>query len=61
MAIELKATRIKVNARSPELFKSNLYNYEDTGTVEKDAREPVWRVLRGLDVLACWDSEIIPW
>ena len=49
MAIELKATRIKVNARSPELFKSNLYTYKDTGTVEKGALEPVWRALHGLD------------
>lgn len=44
-AIELEATNIKVNAVCPGFTKTNLNNFEGTGTVEQAAREPVRLVL----------------
>ena len=39
MAIELESTGIKVSACSPDFIKTNLNNYEGTGTVEEGALE----------------------
>ena len=49
MAIELEPTGIKVNACSPGFIKTNLNDYEGTGTVEEGAREPVRLALLGPD------------
>jgi NAD(P)-dependent dehydrogenase (short-subunit alcohol dehydrogenase family) len=49
MAIELKATGIKVNAASPGFTKTNLNNYAGTETVEEGAREAVRLALLGPD------------
>jgi len=49
MAIELEATGIKVNACSPGFIKTNLNDYEGTGSVEEGAREPVRLALLGSD------------
>lgn len=49
MAIELEPTGIKVNACSPGFIKTNLNNYQGTGTVEEGAREPVRLALLGPD------------
>ena len=65
MAIELESTGIKVNACSPGFIKTNLNNYEGTGTVEDGAREPVRLALLGPDgptgTFTRWESETIPW
>lgn len=65
MAIELEATGIKVNACSPDFIKTNLNNYEGTGTVEEGAREPVRLALLGPDdptgTFTRWESQMIPW
>ena len=64
MAIELEATGIKVNACSPGFIKTNLNNYEGTGTVEEGAREPVRLALLGPDEPTGTFSrtgEVIPW
>jgi NAD(P)-dependent dehydrogenase (short-subunit alcohol dehydrogenase family) len=49
MAIELEATRIKVNAVSPGFTKTNLNNYAGIETVEEGAREAVRVALLGPD------------
>jgi NAD(P)-dependent dehydrogenase (short-subunit alcohol dehydrogenase family) len=46
MAIELESTGIKVNACSPDFIKTNLNNYEGTGTVEEGAREVLFNLSR---------------
>ena len=65
MAIELESTGIKVNACSPDFIKTNLNNYEGTGTVEEGAREPVRLALLGPDgptgFFTRWESQVIPW
>ena len=65
MAIELESTGIKVNACSPDFIKTNLNNYEGTGTVEEGAREPVRLALLGPDgptgTFTRWESQTIPW
>ena len=64
MAIELEPTGIKVNAVSPGFIKTNLNNYEGTGTVEEGAREPVRLALLGPDGPTGTFSrtgEVIPW
>lgn len=65
MAIELESTGIKVNACSPGFIKTNLNNYEGTGTVEEGAQEPVRLALLGPDgptgTFTCWESKTIPW
>jgi NAD(P)-dependent dehydrogenase (short-subunit alcohol dehydrogenase family) len=65
MAIELESTRIKVNACSPDFIKTNLNNYEGTGTVEEGAREPVRLALLGPDgptgTFTRWEGQTIPW
>ena len=61
MATELEATGIKVNACSPDLIRTNLNNYEGTGTVEEGAREPVRLALLGSDgptgTFMRWESQ----
>jgi NAD(P)-dependent dehydrogenase (short-subunit alcohol dehydrogenase family) len=49
MAIELEGTGIKVNACSPGFIKTNLNNFEGTGTVQEGALEPVRLALLGPD------------
>jgi NAD(P)-dependent dehydrogenase (short-subunit alcohol dehydrogenase family) len=49
MAIELEATRIKVNAVSPGFTKTALNGYEGTETVEEGAAEAVRVALLGPD------------
>ena len=65
MSIELESTGIKVNACSPDFIKTNLNNYEGTGTVEEGAREPVRLALLGPDgptgTFTRWESQTIPW
>ena len=64
MAIELESTGIKVNACSPGFIKTNLNNYQGTGTVEEGAREPVRLALLGPDGPTGGFSrtgEVIPW
>jgi NAD(P)-dependent dehydrogenase (short-subunit alcohol dehydrogenase family) len=65
MAIELESTDIKVNACSPGFIKTNLNNYEGTGTVEEGALEPVRLALLGPDgptrTFTRWENETIPW
>jgi NAD(P)-dependent dehydrogenase (short-subunit alcohol dehydrogenase family) len=65
MAIELESTDIKVNACSPGFIKTNLNNYEGTGTVEEGALEPVRLALLGPDgptgTFTRWEDETIPW
>ncbi len=65
MAIELESSGIKVNACSPDFIKTNLNNYEGTGTVEEGAREPVRLALLGPDgptgTFTRWENETIPW
>jgi NAD(P)-dependent dehydrogenase (short-subunit alcohol dehydrogenase family) len=65
MAIELESTEIKVNACSPDFIKTNLNNYEGTGTVEEGAREPVRLALLGPDgptgTFTRWEGQTIPW
>ena len=64
MAIELESTGIKVNACSPGFIKTNLNNYEGTGTVEEGALEPVRLALLGPDGPTGAFSrtgEVIPW
>ncbi len=64
MAIELEATGIKVNACSPGFIKTNLNNYEGTGSVEEGALEPVRLALLGPDGPTGTFSrtgETIPW
>lgn len=64
MAIELEATEIKVNACSPGFIKTNLNNYEGTGSVEEGALEPVRLALLGSDGPTGTFSrtgEAIPW
>lgn len=65
MAIELESTGIKVNACSPGFIKTNLNNYEGTGTVEEGAQEPVRLALLGPDgptgTFTRWEGKTIPW
>ena len=65
MAIELEPDGIKVNAVSPGFIKTNLNNYEGTGTLEEGAREVVRVALLGRDgptgTFTRWDNETIPW
>jgi NAD(P)-dependent dehydrogenase (short-subunit alcohol dehydrogenase family) len=65
MAIELEPEGIKVNAVSPGFVKTNLNDYEGTGTVEEGAREPVRLALLGADgptgTFTRWENETIPW
>jgi NAD(P)-dependent dehydrogenase (short-subunit alcohol dehydrogenase family) len=65
MAIELESTNIKVNACSPGFIKTNLNNYEGTGSVEEGALEPVRLALLGQDgptgTFTRWEDETIPW
>ena len=65
MATELEPEGIKVNAVSPGFIKTNLNNYEGTGTVEEGAREPVRVALLGPDgptgKFTRWKNEAIPW
>ena len=65
MAIELESTGIKVNACCPDFIKTNLNNYQGTGTVEEGAREPVRLALLGPDgptgTFTRWENEEIPW
>jgi NAD(P)-dependent dehydrogenase (short-subunit alcohol dehydrogenase family) len=46
-AFDLESTGIKVNAAWPGLTKTNLNNYEGTGSVEDGAKEPVRLALLG--------------
>ena len=48
-ALELESTGIKVNAACPGFTKTNLNNYEGTGSVEDGAKEPVRLALLGPD------------
>ncbi len=65
MAIELEATGIKVNACCPGFIKTNLNNYQGTGTLEEGAREPVRLALLGPDgptgTYTSWENQSIPW
>jgi len=65
LAIELESTNMKVNACSPGFIKTNLNNYEGTGTVEEGALEPVRLALLGPDgptgTFTRWEGETIPW
>ena len=65
MAVELESTGIKVNACSPDFIKTNLNNYEGTGTVEEGAREPVRLALLGPEgqtgTFTRWENQGIPW
>ncbi len=65
IAIELEATRIKVNAVSPGFIKTNLNNYAGSGTLEEGAREPVRLALLGPEgptgTFTSWENETIPW
>ena len=49
LALDLASTRIKVNAACPSFTKTNLNNYQGTGTVEDGAKEPVRLALLGPD------------
>ncbi len=48
-ALDLEATRIKVNAACPGFTATDLNNFEGTRTVEQAAREPVRLALLGSD------------
>ncbi len=48
-ALDLESTGIKVNAACPGFTKTNLNNYEGTGSVEDGAKEPVRLALLGPD------------
>ncbi len=65
MAIELESTGIKVNACCPDFIKTNLNNYQGTGTVEEGAREPVRLALLGPDgptgTFTRWENQNLPW
>ena len=65
MAIDLETTAIKVNAVSPGFIKTNLNNYEGTGTLEEGAREPVRLAMLGPDgpsgTFTRWENVTIPW
>ena len=49
MAIELEPFGIKVNACSPGFIKTNLNDFQGTGTLEEGALEPVRLALLGSD------------
>ena len=65
MAIELETTAIKVNACCPDFIKTNLNNYQGTGTVEDGAREAVRLALLGPDgptgAFTRWENQTLPW
>lgn len=48
-ALDLESTGIKVNAACPGFTKTNLNNYQGTGSVEDGAKEPVRLALLGPD------------